>query len=104
MRGAWIALCAAIVCVTFAQSQPPAPTPSKQSNPQQQEATHVQQSSADGQRGTENAPFVIKIVNGNKTENGASNAKDESGRKSLIWGMTPDYATGVFTGLLFVIG
>jgi hypothetical protein len=104
MKAAWIALAMIVACGAWGQSQPPAPTPSKQSDPHQQQATHEQQPSTDSQRGTENAPFVVKAMDGNKTDKASAKTENESGRKSLIWGMIPDYATAVFTGLLVAIG
>jgi hypothetical protein len=104
LKTAWIALAMMVACGAWGQSQPPAPAPSKQSDPHQQQATHEQQPTTNSQRGTENDPFVIKITDGHHTDEASPNTENESGRKSLIWGMDPDYATAVFTGLLVAIG
>jgi hypothetical protein len=104
MKTAWIALALIVSCGALAWSQPPAPAPTKQSDPHQQQATNENQPAADGQRGTENAPFIVKIVDGNKPDKGASNTENKGSREALILGMTADYAAAVFTGLLVAIG
>ena len=104
MRIAWIALAMIVACGAWGQSQPPAPAPSKQSDPHQQQATHEQQPAAESQRGTQSAPFIVQIVDGKKGEQNTAKGEKESDGKSEMWRLTSDGWTAVFTGLLVAIG
>ncbi len=91
-----------IMLPVYAQSQEPAPAPLKASKEQQNKPTPKQAESKDHQYGTDNLPFVVKIV---RTEPTAQKEKDNtrnSNNKSSSdwWKIIFDASLVIFNGLL----
>ena len=78
------------------QSQQPSPTPRIESQPPQNQTAQPNQPTADNQRGTENAPFIVKIIPSSETEQ--KPATDQSKESNIA---TTDDKIGRFTELLF---
>jgi hypothetical protein len=78
-----------------AQSQRPTPSGREKGKPQQQEIKTKQQQPASDQRGTEQAPLVVKTVNPPKTEAETNQDRQDRAKKA-----SHDGWFLVFTGLL----
>jgi hypothetical protein len=103
MKAIWIALLMIFACAAQGQSHPP--TPSKETNPPQKQPAHIEQQTDPNPRGTDKAPFVIKIIGPEDSAANTSKTENQRNDKSaFIWGMTPEYATAIFTLLLVVVG
>jgi hypothetical protein len=58
-----------LVCsISYAQSQQPSPTPRENSNQVQEQAKSAPQQTATDQRGTEQSPIIVKIMESPKTQ------------------------------------
>lgn len=69
----------AVMCnCAFAQSQPPAPGPSIGRENQQERTDNTDKHTNDEQRGTENAPVVVKVM---PPDNAAAKEKEEAARE-----------------------
>lgn len=87
----------------LAQSQPPVPAPGERGGPPQEKIAPQEQYSTPGQRGTEQAPFVIKI----ETEHNDAHkdrAGEEDDPQSAVERRLTSYTgwMAVLTGFLFV--
>jgi hypothetical protein len=90
--------------VSWAQSQPPAPSAPKPESQGETEAKNNQQAPPGDQRGTEQAPFVIKIIGTEpKSENGTAQNTKPSERNSTDWWMFGATVGIGFIGLLQLV-
>jgi len=111
---AWVGLSLAVVGYSFGQSQQPPPSEGKSGRPQQSQSQSAQQQPADNQRGTEQAPLVVKVLPAPKTnEETAQEAKDRSekaanDRELVIYSRDLDILTAILIAVgllqLFVFG
>jgi len=102
----WIFLSLAFLLVVgVAQSGNPVPSESKEATAPRQHSKNTNTPGVKDPRGTEKQPFVIKIVDDPKAENiSAKDEKRSSDKASLIWGMTAEEATAIFTLALVIVG
>jgi len=72
----------------WGQSQQPPPIPAETANENQTKTKEDQTKSGNDQRGTEQSPFVVKVIGGEpKTENGTNTPKSKDDRNSTDWWM-----------------
>jgi hypothetical protein len=91
-----LALLLAIVGDSWGQSQQPSPSPRVDSQPPQSQATQTSKPPDNNQRGTESAPFVIKILPSVQTEQETAAKHQEELNKAAA-----DQKIADFTELLF---
>ena len=113
MRIAWIAVAMMIASHVGADSNPPAPTPAKESHPPQQTAAEKPQATDSDQRGTEQRPFfitvtgipIVKVEGSPKTDGKPTQHEDrnEDGAPREWW-LRPDALTAWSTLALFLVG
>ncbi len=113
MKATWIALTMMVACGAWGQSQPPFPTPTKESRPPQKTTQNKGAPTDKDQRGTEDRPLfvrvaavpVVEVQGGPKAEQKpADTTNKENNASTLYWGLPADTWTAVFTGALVFIG
>jgi hypothetical protein len=107
LTGAFRAFALAVLLAWLlpAHSEPPLPTPSEASKPQEQKTAARQQSAAEDNRGTAQAPFVVNVLPPVKTEQEAEQDAKERDEKSSSdrWLAIGALLTAIFTGLLVFV-
>jgi hypothetical protein len=104
----FVVLCILIAGLSYAQSQPPTPTPGIPSDSPKQQATNKDKKTAPDQRGTEQAPLVIKILEAEHANEKAASVPNEGNHKTTpnwwpfaLW-PTAEYWLAIFTLGLFI--
>jgi hypothetical protein len=113
MKAAWIALAMMVACGAWADSQPPIPTPTKESSPVQKTTQTKRSATNKDQRGTEDRPLFVKVfgvpiveVHGGPKadQKPAETANKENNGPALYRGYPADAWAALFTGALVFIG
>jgi hypothetical protein len=104
-RHIWIvlALLLALIGDSWGQSHRPAPRGGKTSQPKQSQTQPSQQPPGNEQRGTDQAPFTIKIIPTQKTDAEANAAEQHSNEETAVERWLTNYTglVALFTFLLF---
>ena len=100
-----ILLLAPQACV-LADSNPPSPSPSENSQPEKKNSEAAPQPSSDDQRGTEKFPIFVKVLPPEKTEQESAQAREDRDTKAaedqqLV---TYSWVLDIVTGILAIIG
>jgi hypothetical protein len=85
--------------LVFVFSQNPVPSREKTGDPQQKKSQSTKQPTSSDQRGTEQAPFIVKTIPAPKTQDESAQDAKERGEKSAN-----DRKLVEFTGILALVG